>query len=285
MELDPDHIAALIDRAFDEDVGPGAGPGDVSAALIPADRRGSARIVTREAARLCGREFAERAFRRMDPDVQCTWHARDGDAVDAGAVLCELSGAARGLLTAERTALNFLQLLSATATATAHAMAALAGTRTRLLDTRKTIPGLRLAQKYAVTCGGGTNHRIGLFDAYLIKENHIAACGGIRPCVERARAAHPELQVEVEVESFAELDAALAAGADIVMLDNFDVDATRRAVAHVDGRALIEASGGLDLDDLARVAQTGVDYISMGALTKHVRAIDLSMRLSIDQAP
>lgn len=281
MSLEPELIEVLVDRALAEDVGPADGPGDVSAGLIPADRRARARIILREPARLCGRALATATFRRLDPDVIIDWHAADGDDVAAGACLVEIEGRAPALLTAERTALNFLQLLSGTATATATAVAALAGTNTRLLDTRKTLPGLRQAQKYAVRCGGGTNHRLGLFDAYLIKENHIAACGSIAAAVTQARLRHPELDVEVEVENLDELDAALTAGADIVMLDNFDLAQTRDAVARVDGRARIEASGGLDLDDLRRVAETGVDYISMGALTKHVRAVDLSMRLQL----
>lgn len=216
--------------------------------------------------------------------MRIDWYAADGERVTAGATLCLLAGPARALLSGERTALNFLQLLSGTATVTSRYASRVAGTRTKILDTRKTLPGLRLAQKYAVRCGGGTNHRLGLYDAILVKENHILSAGGIAAAVQRARAAQPALPVEIEVESEAELREALAAGADRVLLDNFPLAELERAVAVNDGMgkpAELEASGGLTLDEIAQVAATGVDYISVGALTKHVRAIDLSMRVEV----
>jgi nicotinate-nucleotide pyrophosphorylase (carboxylating) len=216
--------------------------------------------------------------------VRIDWYAADGERVTAGATLCLLAGPARALLSGERTALNFLQLLSGTATVTSRYASRVAGTRTKILDTRKTLPGLRLAQKYAVRCGGGANHRLGLYDAILVKENHILSAGGIAAAVQRARAAQPALPVEIEVESEAELREALAAGADRVLLDNFPLAELERAVAVNDGMgkpAELEASGGLTLDEIAEVAATGVDYISVGALTKHVRAIDLSMRVEV----
>jgi nicotinate-nucleotide pyrophosphorylase (carboxylating) len=220
-------------------------------------------------------------LRQLSPTAQATWHVRDGQRCTPGQKIVEIRGPARELLTAERTCLNFLQTLSAVATKTARHVAEVQGTRAAILDTRKTLPGLRLAQKYAVRCGGGQNHRMGLYDAILIKENHIAAAGGITAAVHAARQARPDLRVEVEVETMAQLDEALAAGAEMIMLDNFDVPRTREAVLRTDGRAQLEASGGIDGDQLRQVAETGVDFISVGALTKHVRAIDLSMRLHL----
>jgi len=271
--------AAEVRRAVELALAEDIGSGDATAGLIPAETRATATVVTREAAVLCGRPWFDACFRALDPDVVIEWRAADGDRVGADQTLCVLTGFARALLSAERCALNFLQTLSGTATVTARHVDALRGTRTRILDTRKTLPGLRVAQKYAVLCGGGANHRIGLFDAILIKENHIAAAGSLTAAVRNARALHPRLLLEVEVENFVELDEALAAGVDRIMLDEFSLDAMRRAVAHVGGRVALEASGSVSLDNLRAIAETGVDFISIGALTKHVRAIDLSMRI------
>ena len=264
-----------IERALAEDFG----GGDVTADLLPADANASARVITREPAVIAGAAWFDACFRALDPGVAIDWRCADGAHVGANDVLCSLRGNARALVGAERCALNFLQTLSGTATATAQYVAAVRGTRAVILDTRKTIPGLRQAQKYAVRCGGGSNHRIGLFDAILIKENHIAAAGSLAQAVRSARAKHPQLLLEVEVESFDELREALGAGADRIMLDEFSLDDVRRAVAEVAGRAQLEVSGGVGLDGLRALADTGVDYISIGALTKHVRAIDLSMRV------
>lgn len=270
----PGNIAEVVRFALDEDVG----TGDLTAALIPADRQGRAHILTRECAVLCGTAWAEEAFRQLDARVAVHWLARDGEALAPGRRLCELEGPWRALLTGERTALNFLQTLSGTATVTRLYAARLAGTGCRLLDTRKTLPGLRLAQKYAVRCGGGENHRLGLFDGVLIKENHIAAAGSITAAVAAARALPRRVPVEVEVERLPQLAEAIAAGADIALLDNFELDALREAVALAAGRIRLEASGGVTLESLPAVAATGVDYVSIGALTKHLRAVDLSMR-------
>lgn len=271
-------ILADVRRALAEDLG----PGDATADLLPAEAMAQAYVITREAAVLCGQDWFEACFRELDADMAITWHAADGDRLDAGQTFVEMSGSARALVSAERCALNFVQTLSATATVTAAHAAAVAGTRTRILDTRKTLPGLRIAQKYAVRCGGGSNHRIGLFDAMLIKENHIAAAGSLTAAVRAARAYHPQLLLEVEVENFAELDEALAAGVDRVMLDEFSDADLGRAVAQVAGRAEIEVSGGVDFSRLKNIAASGVDFISVGALTKHVRAIDLSMRVKLN---
>ncbi|MDR5866657.1 carboxylating nicotinate-nucleotide diphosphorylase [Halomonas koreensis] len=266
-------------RLLAEDVG----PGDITAELIPEKQWARARVITREDIVLCGVAWVDELFRRLDPRVVLHWQAADGDRLAAGAVLLELEGPARGLLTGERAALNLLQTLSATATRTRHYVDLLDGTGVQILDTRKTLPGLRLAQKYAVTCGGGHNHRIGLYDAFLIKENHIAACGGIAAAVEEARRIARDLPVEVEVETFEELDLALGAGADVIMLDNFSLADMREAVRRTDGRATLEASGNVDETTLRAIAETGVDRISSGALTKDVKAIDLSMRI-VEQA-
>ena len=270
-----DYIAKLVTQALAEDVG----DGDVTAQLIRADLQASGNIITREDGILCGTAFALEAFQQIDPSCHVEWHSQDGDAVTAGNPLCTLSGPARALLTAERTALNFLQLLSGTATTAGHYAARVAHTSVKLLDTRKTLPGLRLAQKYAVTCGGCHNHRIGLFDAFLIKENHIAAAGGIAEAVAAARKVAPDKPVEVEVENENELYEALTAGADRIMLDNFTLAALRDAVAHTGGRAELEASGNVTGETLVAIAETGVDFISIGALTKHAKALDLSMRI------
>ncbi|EKB26860.1 carboxylating nicotinate-nucleotide diphosphorylase [Aeromonas dhakensis] len=251
---------------------------DITAQLIPADRISTARVITREAGVFCGQPWVDEVFTQLGGDVQVEWLVQDGEVLTPNQELFRLHGPARTLLTGERNALNFVQTLSGVATLTARYVAELAGTDCRLLDTRKTLPGLRSAQKYAVTCGGGKNHRIGLYDAYLIKENHILACGGIVQAIAEARRLNPGKPVEVEVESLVELEQALAAQADIVMLDNFDVPMMREAVALNQGRAKLEVSGNVTLDTLAEYAATGVDFISVGALTKHVRALDLSMR-------
>jgi nicotinate-nucleotide pyrophosphorylase (carboxylating) len=258
---------------------------DITAQLIPADTYAEGTLITREEGVFCGKAWAEQVFNQLGGEVALRWHVDDGDLVLANQVLCELSGPARVILTGERTAMNFIQTLSGVATQTKHYVDKLAGTQARLLDTRKTIPGLRTAQKYAVTCGGGKNHRIGLYDAFLIKENHILACGGIAQAVETARSLFANKPVEVEVESLSELTQALDAGADIIMLDNFDVTMMLDAVGINDeykSRGLgakLEVSGNVTLDTLADYARTGVDFISVGALTKHVQALDLSLRL------
>lgn len=273
-----------VASALDEDLGflP-LSQGDITASLIPASQQASATIITREDCVICGTAFADEVFRQLGAEVSLNWQVQDGDKVCANTLLCNLSGPARILLTGERTALNFLQLLSATATTTAHYVQFLKGTNTRLLDTRKTIPGLRFAQKYAVTVGGGKNHRIGLFDAFLIKENHIAAAGSIANAVATARQNFPGKPVEVETENLTELQQALDAGADIIMLDNFSLADIQRSVAINQGKAKLEVSGNITSERLTELASTGVDYISSGALTKHVQAIDLSMRLAINQ--
>lgn len=251
---------------------------DITAQLIPADRLSTARVITREAGVFCGQPWVDEVFAQLGGEVRVEWLVQDGEKLSPNQELFRLHGPARILLTGERNALNFVQTLSGVATLTARYVAELEGTDCRLLDTRKTLPGLRSAQKYAVTCGGGKNHRIGLFDAYLIKENHILACGGIQEAIAQARHLNPGKPVEVEVESLAELEQALAAQADIVMLDNFDVPMMKAAVTLNQGRAKLEVSGNVTLETLASYAATGVDFISVGALTKHVRALDLSMR-------
>lgn len=268
---DPNPNVAL---ALAEDVG----SGDLTAALIPEHAQAEATVVSREVAILCGTTWFNAVFRQLDPGIAIDWRAADGDRVESEQLLCTLRGPARPLLTGERTALNFLQLLSGTATLARRYADAVSGTKAVILDTRKTLPGLRLAQKYAVRCGGCRNHRIGLFDAVLIKENHIMAAGSIGNAIATARRLHPGVTVEVEVENRAELEEALAARPDIVMLDNFDLTAMAEAVRIVDGRVKLEASGNVNFDTVRGIAETGVDYISIGGLTKDVRAIDLSMR-------
>lgn len=273
-----EYIVRTVRTALEEDVG----SGDLTAQLIPADRVSKATVITREDATLCGQAWFDEVFRQVDSRVQVWWKAADGDHVRANQVLCELSGPARALLTGERTALNFLQALSGTATQTSRYAEALKGTQCRVLDTRKTIPGLRLAQKYAVRCGGGTNHRIGLFDAILVKENHIAAAGSIPAAVAEARKLSGTVMLEVEVENLDQLQQALDAKVDRILLDNFSNDDMRTAVritrAHKNAGIEVEASGNMSLEMLRAVADTGVDFISVGGLTKHVRALDLSMR-------
>lgn len=274
-------IPPQVAAALAEDLGGAvAAEADVTASLIPAEQSATARLITREAGVICGVEWVNEVFRQLGDQVTITWQVADGDKVAANQQLCTLSGPARALLTGERTAMNFLQTLSATATAVASALVHLANSNTKLLDTRKTIPGLRLAQKYAVRCGGGNNHRIGLHDAFLIKENHIAACGGIAAAVTAARSNFPGRWVEVETESLAELEQALAAGADVIMLDNFSLADIETAVKLTRGQAKLEVSGNVTANQLAMYAATGVDYISSGALTKHITALDLSMRIT-----
>lgn len=272
--IDPQQIADDVTRALDEDIG----SGDVSARLIPAERDISGRILARENCVLAGAAWAEAAFRRISNRIQVDWHKHDGERINANDELCTLAGPARALLTAERTALNFLQTLSATATVTRQYVDIVAGTRAQILDTRKTLPGLRMAQKYAVTCGGGHNHRIGLFDMVLLKENHIMAAGSITAAVQTSRQIHPEVPLEVEVETLAQLYEALSVGVERILLDNFDLDGLRAAVVLNQGRAQLEASGNVDLTTLRAIAETGVDFISVGGLTKNIRAIDLSLR-------
>jgi nicotinate-nucleotide pyrophosphorylase (carboxylating) len=267
-------IAAQVRAALAEDVG----TGDRTAALIPADASGRAHVLSREAAVLSGTPWVDEVFRQLDPRVAIDWLEHDGDAIAPNQTLCRLSGPARSLLTGERAALNFLQTLSGTATLARRWADAVAGTGARILDTRKTIPGLRLAQKYAVTCGGCHNHRIGLYDAVLIKENHIAAAGSVTAALHAAVASAAGLEIEIEVETLEQLREALAAGARRILLDNFPLDRLREAVAIAARRARLEASGGVTLDTVRAIAETGVDDISVGALTKDVRAVDLSMR-------
>jgi nicotinate-nucleotide pyrophosphorylase (carboxylating) len=270
-------IEANVRRALAEDMG----SGDITAQLIPAERLAQASVITREAAVICGTAWVDAVFRQLDSRVTVHWQVRDGERVTPNQTLFHLEGPARALLSGERSALNFLQTLSAVATRCQHYADLVQDTAVKLLDTRKTLPGLRLAQKYAVTCGGCHNHRIGLYDAFLIKENHIAACGGIAQAVKAAHNIAPGKPVEVEVESLEELQQALEAGADIVMLDELSLDDMRRAVALTQGRAKLEASGGVNESTLRAIAETGVDYISIGTLTKDVKAVDLSMRLSL----
>ncbi len=261
-------------QAIHEDLG----DGDLTANLLPEDMQSKARLITREDAVLCGTCWFDSVFRQLDENIKIQWHAKDGEDIFANQELCILEGPARALLTGERTAMNFVQTLSGTATTTREYARILEGTTTKLLDTRKTIPGLREAQKYAVRCGGGHNHRLGLFDGILLKENHITASGSIAKAVGAAKKSYPETPVEIEVETLDELKEAIDAGTDIIMLDNFSLIDMREAVAITNGRAKLEASGGFDMKALRETAETGVDYISIGALTKHVRALDLSMR-------
>lgn len=272
-------IPEAVARALQEDLGGEVDADrDITALLLPADKQAEAKIITREAGVFCGKRWVEEVFIQLGNKVTITWHVEDGQVLVADQLLFELQGPARLLLTAERTALNFVQTLSGVATEVSHYVALLAGSNTQLLDTRKTLPGLRTALKYAVLCGGGSNHRLGLSDAFLIKENHIIASGSVRQAVEKALWLQPDVPVEVEVETLDELQDALAAGADIVMLDNFTLEMMSKAVALTQKRALLEVSGNVTAATLPQIAQTGVDYVSVGALTKHVCALDLSMR-------
>ncbi|MDF0730196.1 carboxylating nicotinate-nucleotide diphosphorylase [Pseudomonas entomophila] len=270
-------IESNVRRALREDIG----SGDITAQLIPAERLAKATIITRDACVVAGTAWVDAVFRQLDPRVAVHWQVADGERATANQALFHLEGPARSLLSGERSALNFLQLLSGVATRARFLADLVEGTQVRLLDTRKTLPGLRLAQKYAVTCGGCHNHRIGLYDAFLIKENHIAASGGIAEAVTAAHRIAPGKPVEIEVESLEELREALAAGADIVMLDELTLDEMREAVRINAGKAKLEASGGVNENTLRVIAETGVDYISIGAMTKDVKAVDLSMRLSL----
>ncbi|MGB8338248.1 MAG: carboxylating nicotinate-nucleotide diphosphorylase [Burkholderiales bacterium] len=277
------HLSAEIERNVAVAVEEDYGSGDLTASLIPSAKTGRATVITREDAILCGVPWFERCFRTYDPAVSIKWNAKDGDRIAADQTLCEISGNARALLSAERPALNFLQTLSATATATRKFVEAVAGTAAQILDTRKTLPGLRLAQKYAVKCGGGVNHRIGLFDGILIKENHIIAAGGIAPALMQAFAHAPKnATAQIEVENLEQLEQALAAGVKLVLLDNFSLSLMREAVRFTDGRAKLEASGGITLSNIRSYAETGVDRISVGAITKDVKAVDLSMRFRMN---
>ncbi len=267
-------IVNQVANALDEDVG----SGDISAQLIDASAQLETELLVREDAVLCGIEWFDEVFRQCEASITTQWHARDGDSISANSVICEVSGPARGLLTAERSALNFLQTLSGTATLTRTYADLIRHTDCRILDTRKTIPQLRVGQKYAVVCGGGSNHRIGLFDAFLIKENHLAASGGIAQAVARARQLHPDKLLEVEVECIEQLQQALVAGVERALLDNFTLAEMQRAVELTDRRIELEASGNIDQDSLIEIAETGVDFVSVGALTKNLRAIDFSLR-------
>lgn len=279
LERIEDDIPPSVAQALREDLGGEIDPSnDITASLLPADAISHAVVITREPGIFCGKRWVEEVFIQLGNKTQIIWHVDDGDAITADQPLFEITGPSALILTAERTALNFVQTLSGVATEVSRYVALLKGTRTQLLDTRKTLPGMRTALKYAVLCGGGANHRLGLSDAFLIKENHIIATGSIREAIEKAFWLHPDVPVEVEVESLDELEQALAAGADIVMLDNFSVGQMREAVKQTDGRALLEVSGNVTDETLRTFAETGVDYISVGALTKHIRALDLSMR-------
>lgn len=278
----PDFLKALteeiklsVKQALNEDIG----TGDITAQLIPAEQSATAQVITREDCVFCGKAWVEEVFRQLDTNVTVQWHVEDGELAAANSQLFTLRGSARSLLTGERTALNFVQTLSGTATICYEYAQLVRDLPVKLLDTRKTIPGLRLAQKYAVTCGGCFNHRLGLYDAFLIKENHIAACGGISQAVKEARRISPKRPVEVEVEDFGELEQALIANADIIMLDNFSLEDMEEAVKKNNSQAKLEASGNVSREKLASIAKTGVDFISIGALTKNIKAIDLSMRI------
>ena len=279
MSISHTLISQLVTLALDEDLNnQSAEQGDITAQLIPQAEQANAKVITREDCVFCGKDLIIEVFKQVDPSVVVNICVNDGDLVSANSTLFTASGSARAILTAERTALNFVQTLSGTATTTAHYVKELSGTSTQLLDTRKTIPGLRALQKYAVKCGGGANHRIGLFDAFLIKENHIAACGGINNAVAQAKLNHADKPIEVEVESFDELEQAISAGADIIMLDNFNPEQIRQAVTITNMRAKLEVSGNMTLETLKAYSQAGVDFISSGALTKNLQSIDLSMR-------
>lgn len=279
MSISHTLITQLVTLALDEDLNyQTAQEGDITAQLIPQNEQANAKVITREDCIFCGKDIILEVFKQVDPSVKVNVLINDGDAVKANSTLFTATGSARSILTAERTALNFVQTLSGTATTTAHYVKELSGTTTQLLDTRKTIPGLRALQKYAVKCGGGANHRIGLYDAFLIKENHIAACGGINKAVAQAKQNQPNKPIEVEVESLIDLKQALDAGADIIMLDNFNVEQIKQAVVVTNKRAKLEVSGNMTLQTLKTYSQAGIDFISSGALTKNLQSIDLSMR-------
>jgi len=268
------HIVEAVKKSLHEDIQ----TGDITAELIPVDKFANAYVMTREDAVICGQAWFDEVFAQVDETVSLHWHVKEGEVVEANTKIVSLEGLARSILTGERTALNWLQTLSGTATVVAQYVKALAGTKTQLLDTRKTIPNLRYAQKYAVKCGGGHNHRMGLFDAYLIKENHIISCGSITKAVEAAKSHHDNKKIEVEVENIEQLEEAIHAKADVVMLDNFHMAGLKQAVEVNRGRAKLEVSGNVSLDNIREIAETGVDYISVGAITKHLHAVDFSMR-------
>jgi nicotinate-nucleotide pyrophosphorylase (carboxylating) len=278
--MTPDFKQAIqinVRCALEEDIG----PGDITAQLIAEDKVAAASVITREPAVICGVDWVNTVFKQVSDALVIEWNVKDGESVAANSTLFNISGPARAILTGERAALNFLQTLSGTATLSARYAQKVAHTGVKLLDTRKTLPGLRTAQKYAVTCGGCFNHRMGLYDAFLIKENHIMACGGIEQAVSQAHRIAPGKPVEVEVENLSEFEQALNAGADIIMLDNFDIETMKQAVIHNNGRVKLEASGGVNETTLVPIAETGVDYISIGALTKDCKSIDLSMRIKL----
>lgn len=275
MVIKQNEIITNVKMALSEDIG----SGDITAELIPSGTTATATLITREHATLAGCDWFSEVFNQLDSDIQIKWHAKDGEVVTPNQTLCEINGAARSILSGERTAINFLQTLSGTATTVASFVDLIRDIDSKILDTRKTIPGLRLAQKYAVTCGGGINHRIGLYDAILIKENHIIAAGGITQAITMAK--QKNVPVEVEVESLKELEQALEAKPDQILLDNFNITELTKAVSITKGRAKLEASGNVDKQTIRAIAETGVDYISIGALTKHVQAIDFSMRINL----
>lgn len=277
MEVNQTDMQLSVMRAIQEDVG----TGDVTASLISEQNKVSATVICRDQAVICGQAWFSEVFKQVDPEVSIEWVCEEGAKVEAGALLCNIQGRARSILTAERAALNFLQMLSATATATAVYVEKVSHTQANILDTRKTLPGLRLAQKYAVCCGGGQNHRIGLYDMVLIKENHILAAGSIAAAVQLSRQLHPDIKVEVETENIDELQQAIVAKADVIMLDNFSIDDMLKAVAINRGTGiLLEASGGVNISTVTTIAETGVDLISVGEITKNIQAVDLSLRLS-----
>jgi nicotinate-nucleotide pyrophosphorylase (carboxylating) len=267
-------ISSSVNAALDEDIG----SGDVTAASFNNDEMASAKVINREAAVLCGQQWFELAFHKLDPNVVIDWKLNDGDSMEPDATVCILNGSAKAILTGERTALNFLQTLSGTATKTKLYVDRISGTGAQILDTRKTLPGMRYAQKYAVVCGGGKNHRMGLYDAILIKENHIATAGSVSEAVNKAKQQYPNLKLEVEVETIKQLKEALNTKTDVILLDNFSLSELENAVAITDGTKKLEASGNMTLENIREVAKTGVDYISIGAITKHVQAVDFSMR-------
>lgn len=279
-QFHPEMLREVIEKnvraSLEEDIG----NGDITASLISNQDHAHAIVVVRESAVLSGSLWFQKVFETLDPKIEVKWHFKDGDTIQTGDIVCEVIGSARTILTGERTALNFLQTLSGTATKTHRFAKALEHSTTKILDTRKTLPGLRLAQKYAVSCGGGHNHRMGLYDAILIKENHILACGSIVKAVSQAKRSNPSMRVEVEVESLEELQEAVDAEADMVLLDNFSLDDVKKAIAIVDNSLLIELSGGMDLDKVVKLKDLGADFISVGALTKDLHATDFSMRFS-----
>lgn len=279
-QLDPKFLASEVKRNVAAALAEDVGSGDISASLIPKDQQANATVITREDGVFCGKAWVDEAIQKVDANISVQWRVEDASLVVANQTLFTLSGNARSLLTVERTMLNFVQLLSGTATRTANYVALINGYKAQLLDTRKTVPGLRVAQKHAVRCGGGNNHRIGLFDAFLLKENHVAAAGGIAPAIRLAQASHPGKTIEVEVETLDELDQATQAGANIALIDNFSIADTEEAVRRSEGKILLEASGGIEAGSIARIAATGIDFISSGELTKSVVPLDLSMRFT-----